>query len=92
MNRRKSAFVVPVINLNISYARSTFVGTSDETYHAGFAIDDIETWYNLKLSRYKNKKNSYRIVDMYLLQLTSLIVCRGKHSEKTNAFVELLLS
>lgn len=31
-------------------------------------------------------------MDMFLLKLTSLIVCRGKHSEKTNDFVELLVA
>lgn len=82
----------PVLNLDISYEKSTFIGTNDETYSAGFAIDNINNWYKLKLSKYKNKKNSYRIVDMYLLQLASLIVCRGKHSDKTNQFVELLLA
>ena len=29
---------------------------------------------------------------MFLLKLTSLIVCRGKHSEKAEAFVDLLVA
>ena len=31
-------------------------------------------------------------MDMFLLQLTSLIICRGKHAEKTEEFVELLVA
>lgn len=91
-NRRKSAYWEPIIRLDFSYEQSTFVGNNDECYHAGFALDNINNWYKLKLSKYKKKNNSYRIVDMFLLQLTSLVVCRGKHNDKANQFVELLMA
>ena len=32
------------------------------------------------------------MVDLFLLKLTSLVVCRGNHSDKTNSFVKLLLA
>ena len=46
----------------------------------------------MKFGKMGKKTGSYKVMDMYLLRLTSLVVCRGRHSDKATELVNLIQS
>ena len=55
------------------------MGCSNEKYDSGFLSDTMESWNKINLKKVGQNNKTHQIVDMYLLKLTSIIVCRGEH-------------
>ena len=56
-------------------------------YDRGFAFDDMKTWKKIKFEKKEKEAKGYRVMDQFLLRIASLVICRGKHSEKTEYYV-----
>lgn len=63
-----------------------------EKYQQGFATEPINSWNKLNLDKIGRPDPTSKYMDIQLLKLTALVVCRGSHSEKAAAFVELLVA
>jgi len=68
-------------------------GTSDPNpYQRGFAFDDIKTWKKQNFEKKEKDAKGHRVVDQFLLRIASLVICRGKHSDKTEQYLQTILS